>query len=151
MRSGSRRAAVALAVAAAGLIAAGAGLWTGGSREADTVVHVGIVPARALATDAAERTQHGEGLDSGAQHVLVSVADLATGQHVAGANVVATVRDPRGGVQEKPLVPGSVGGIPDYSGLFDFDWSGPYRVRISVDAGRRTPVQSEFQVRHAVR
>jgi hypothetical protein len=43
------------------------------------------------------------------------------------------------------------GGLPDYSELFEFRWSGDYSIRIIVTPrGGAKPIETRFVVHHAV-
>ena len=118
----------------------------------DVVVNIGVVSARALADDPAERASHGDALLGSAQHVVVSLAD-ATGRKSAPAAAVAVrVVDPKGRIEERQLVAGAPYGVPDYSGLFRFGWSGPYRLEVRVvPEGSKPPVVADFTWTHHVR
>jgi hypothetical protein len=113
------------------------------------VVNLGIVPATKLEPFSAEKG-HGANLPGGSQHLLVSVSDAKSGVHVADAKVTVEVTDPKGAVQKKELVLGRTAGIPDYSEIFIFGWSGKYRVRVTIEPRQGKPIRADFVWTHTV-
>lgn len=117
----------------------------------DTLINIGVVPARALAANGAERDIHGTALDgSGQQHVVVSMADAATGLPVPAAEVVLRVQDPKGRVEQRQLVPAKQNGVPDYSGVFRFGWSGTYHLQVRVALPPAPERVAEFEWTHTI-
>lgn len=115
------------------------------------VVNVGVVPASKAAKFPSETEKHGATYTSAAQHVLVSLSDAKTGGHIADARVTLELRGPKGKSQKKLLVAGSTAGIPDYSEIFDFGWSGPYRIRVTIERqGGKRPVTADLKWQHVV-
>lgn len=115
------------------------------------VINIGVVPASKAAKFPSETEKHGATYTSGAQHILVSLSDAKTGGHIADARVTLDLRDPKGKSQKKLLVAGSTAGIPDYSEIFDFGWSGQYRIRVTIErqSGKR-PVTANLKWQHVV-
>jgi hypothetical protein len=65
--------------------------------------------------------------------------------------VVVEVIDPKGHAEKKPLLRTSAAGMPDYSELFVFGWSGSYVVRVSVAQRKDAkPVKASFSVHHVL-
>jgi hypothetical protein len=50
-------------------------------------------------------------------------------------------------VQRRTLEHGAPGGMPDYSGLFRFGWSGDYRMKVDVSRAGEPPVAAVFRWR----
>jgi len=55
-----------------------------------------------------------------------------------------------GRVETKPLLHTQAAGLPDYSELFVFGWSGEYKIRIIVKRPGVAPIETQFVVHHAV-
>ena len=108
------------------------------------VINVGVVPTgQLLRTDAYERSSHRTAAANATHHVVVSVADAASGRPVGDATVAVELVDPKGGRQTRTLIRGDAGGIPDYSELFRFGWSGTYQVWVKVERGPdKAPVRT---------
>lgn len=108
------------------------------------VISIGVVPTeQLLRTDAYERSSHRTAAASATHHVVVSVAEAASGGPVGDATVAVELVDPKGGRQLKRLIRGDAGGVPDYSELFRFGWSGTYQLRVKVERGPdKAPVQT---------
>jgi hypothetical protein len=65
--------------------------------------------------------------------------------------VVVEVTDPHGHVDRKPLLHTQAGGLPDYSELFEFRWSGEYSIRVIITPRPDAkPIETRFTVKHAV-
>ena len=61
------------------------------------------------------------------------------------------VRNPKGVVQKKALMPMVTAGYPDYSEVFDFPWSGKYQLRVLIQRkGGGRPVETTFTVNHVI-
>ena len=102
---------------------------------ADVTIRFGIVKALEAEHVDAQHGVHKGGHGSGMEHLVVSLADSATGAHIAGANVLVEVRDPKGRVQSKALQGMITAGYPDYSEVFDFGWTGRYTIRMNPSFG----------------
>lgn len=110
-------------------------------------INIGVVPAaQLLRVDAYERSMHPRAADA-THHVVVSVADARTGAPVGDARVTLELVDPHGGIQRQALERGAPGGVPDYSGLVRFGWSGDYKLKVNVVRAGTTPVNSVFNWR----
>jgi len=96
------------------------------------IVNIGVVPMGQALGFTGEATEHGKGQPSGGQHLVVSLSDVKQGAHIADAQVIVELKGPRGNVEKKTLVPASTGGMPDYSEIFRFGYSGKYAIRVSV-------------------
>jgi hypothetical protein len=115
------------------------------------VVNFGIMSSeRALRADG-HRDAHPLHPPSGSQHLLITLDEEKGGKRVGDAEVVIEVTDPRGHVEKKPLLHTQAGGLPDYSELFVFAWSGEYAVRVIITprSGAK-PVEVGFSVHHQV-
>ena len=109
------------------------------------VINVGVVSASQLMrNDAYERSMHRDAAANATHHVVVGVADAKSGAPIGDAQVTLELVDPRGGTQRRTLDRGDAGGIPDYSGLFRFGWSGTYKLRVNVVRAGAAPVNSTF-------
>lgn len=118
---------------------------------ADVTIRFGIVKALEAEHVDAQHGVHKGGHGSGMEHLVVSLADSATGAHIAGANVLVEVRDPKGRVQSKTLQGMITAGYPDYSEVFDFGWTGRYTIRMTVlRKGAARPVKASFSLEHVI-
>ena len=114
-------------------------------------VRFGLVTALEAEHVDAQHGTHKGGHGSGMEHLVVSLADAATGSRIAGARVEVEVRDPRGRVQRKSLQAMITAGVPDYSEVFEFGWSGRYTIRMSIlRQGFSRPVRASFTHNHAI-
>ena len=140
---------------AAAMIIAGFGGSTALAQEAQTaggfVVNFGIVPAEVALRDSGHRDAHPKHAPPGWQHLLITLDKADSHARVSDAEVIVAVTDPHGRTEQKPMLHTHGGGMPDYSELFRFDWSGTYRIRASISpaAGAR-PVDVTFTVHHAI-
>lgn len=115
------------------------------------VVNLGVVPVPEAMTFPSEAEKHNAAQPSGAQHVLVSLSDAKTGKHISDAKVTLELTDPKGRSQKKLLVAGSTAGFPDYSEIFQFGWSGQYRIRVTIERpGGKRPVRTDFKWTHII-
>lgn len=118
---------------------------------AGMVINIGVVPASKAAAFPLEAEKHKATHPDGAQHVLVSLSDAKTGDHIGNARVTLDLRDPKGKSQKKLLVVGSTAGIPDYSEIFNFGWSGQYRIRVTIERqDAKRPVTADLKWQHAI-
>jgi hypothetical protein len=118
---------------------------------ADVTIRLGIVTALAAEHVDAQHGVHRGGHGSGMEHLVVSLANSATGAHIAGADVVVEVRDPKGKVQSKSLQGMITAGYPDYSEVFDFGWTGRYTIRMTIlRKGAARPVKASFSHDHVI-
>ena len=140
------------------LIAAGLlGLGLAGSAASQSttvggiVVNFGIVPAEVALRVDGHRDSHPTNPPAGSQHLLVTLDDANSGKRIGDAEVAIEVKDPHGRVDTKPLLHTQGGGLPDYSELFEFRWSGDYEVRVLITTkpGAK-PIEARFTVHHAV-
>lgn len=143
--------ASAAALAAAALLAAAPAAAQQRKTVEGVVINIGIV--NALEAEHAD-TQHGVhtgGHGPGMQHIVVSLADAKSGARVADAEVGIELKDPKGKVQKKVLLPMTTAGVPDYSEVFAFGWSGKYDLRVTWTAkGAAKPVSARFTVNHFI-
>lgn len=115
------------------------------------VINIGIVNALMAEHVDSQHGVHQGGHGSGAEHIVVSLADAKSGARIAGANVAIEVKDPKGKIQRKPLMAMTTAGVPDYSEVFDFGWSGKYSLRVTVTPkGAAKPVKTRFTVNHYI-
>ena len=112
-------------------------------------INLGLMSAEQAVHAEGHRDAHPDKFPSGSEHVLITLADEKTGRRIGDALVVVELVDPKGGVAVKPLLRTSAAGMPDYSELFVFGWSGKYRVRVSVTpANGAKPVKTTFTIDH---
>src|SRR5262245_51672675 len=96
------------------------------------LVNFGIMTAAQALSAEGHRDAHPLHPPSGSQHLLVTLDDVKTDKRVGDAEVLIEVTDPRGHVEKKPLLHTQGGGLPDYSELFVFPWSGDYAIRVLI-------------------
>jgi len=115
------------------------------------VIEFGIMPADKAVHAVGHSEAHPQKFPSGSQHLLITLARENTGQRIGDTDVVVEVVDPKGKLVKKTLLHTSAGGMPDYSELFVFGWSGTYAVRVNVMpwAGAK-PVKTSFTVHHQI-
>ena len=115
------------------------------------VIELGVTPAEKAVHALGHAQAHPQKFPSGSQHLLITVAEQKSGRRLADADVVVEVVDPKGKAATKTLIHTSAGGMPDYSELFVFDWSGTYSVRVNITpwAGAK-PVKTSFTVHHQI-
>ena len=115
------------------------------------VINIGIVSAIEAEHVDAQHGAHKGGHGSGTQHIVVSLTEQKGGARIGDAQVSIEVKNPRGVVQKKPLMPMVTAGFPDYSEVFDFGWSGKYLVRVLIKRpGAAKPVEAAFTVNHVI-
>ena len=114
-------------------------------------VNIGVVPAAQAAVLAGERAAHAGQYSSGAQHLVVSLSDAKTGTRLADSQVTVEIKDPKGKTERKTLIPAATAGAPDYSEVFRFNWSGTYRIRVSVTPkGGNKALVATFKWTHVI-
>ena len=115
------------------------------------VINLGVMSAERAVHAEGHRDMHPDKFPSGSQHVLITLADEKTGRHIGDAEVQVEVRDPKGARVAKPLLHTSAAGMPDYSELFVFGWSGTYTVNVNVTPikGGKT-MKTSFSVNHSI-
>ena len=131
------------------------GLGTAAAQQTQTVdgidVNLGIVPAEVALRAEGHRDAHPTNPPPGSQHLLVTLDDAKTHQRIGDAEVAIEVTDPHGHVVKKPLLHTQAGGLPDYSELFEFGWSGSYSIHVLVTPRPdRKPVEARFTVNHRI-
>ena len=115
------------------------------------VVNIGIVHALDAEHVDAQHGVHKGGHGSGAQHVVLSLADEKSGARIADAEVAVELQDPNGRRQRKPMMAMITSGYPDYSEVFNFGWSGRYIVHVSITRkGMGKPVRTAFTVNRSL-
>jgi len=114
------------------------------------VVNIGIMSSIDAEHTDAQHGVHKGGHGSGTQHILVSLAEEKGGARVGDAQVSIEVKNPKGVVQKKALMPMVTAGYPDYSEVFDFPWSGKYQLRVLIQRKGGKPVDATFTVTHAI-
>ena len=115
------------------------------------VVNIGIVNAIEAEHSDAQHGTHKGSHGPGQQHILVSLAEEKGGARVGDAQVSIEIKNPKGVVQKKALMPMVTSGYPDYSEVFEFAWSGKYQLRVLIQrkAGAK-PTEATFTVNHAI-
>ena len=115
------------------------------------VVNIGIVNAIDAEHSDAQHGVHKGSHGSGQQHILVSLAEQKGGARVGDAQVSIELKNPKGVVQKKALMPMMTSGYPDYSEVFDFAWSGKYQLHVLIQRkGAARPIDATFTVNHAI-
>jgi hypothetical protein len=117
---------------------------------AGMTVNLGIMPAAVALRADGHRDAHPANPPSGSQHLLITLDDEKSRARIADAEVSVEVTDPRGRVETKPLLHTKGGGLPDYSELFIFGWSGEYKVRVVIERPGAAAIETRFTVHHAV-
>ena len=127
--------------------------WTQEKTVDGLVINLGLMPAQKAMQVGGHREAHEHAFtnSTGAEHLLVVVANAKTGERLGDARVVVEVRDPKGKTERKALLRTQAAGLPDYSEIFQFGWSGKYTVRVSVTPkpGAK-PVEARFTVDHSI-
>jgi hypothetical protein len=100
------------------------------------------IPKQALGFPT-ESASHAKEPTSGSKHLVVSISDAKTSKHIDNAKVSAEIRDPKGSIVQK-LVLNETAGMPDYSEVFVFGYSGSYRIRIQIERPGQKSVRAEF-------
>ena len=116
---------------------------------AGLTVNLGLMPAAMALRADGHRDAHPTSPPSGSQHVLITLDEEKGRARIADAEVSVEVTDPHGRVETKPLLHTQGGGLPDYSELFVFGWSGEYKVRVIVKRPGAAPIETRFVVHHA--
>jgi hypothetical protein len=115
------------------------------------VINFGLVSAERAVHAEGHRDMHPDKFPSGSQHVLITLADGKTGRPIGDADVQVEVRDPKGSRVAKPLLHTSAGGMPDYSELFVFGWSGAYTLDVTVTPAKAAKrLKTSFIVHHSL-
>jgi hypothetical protein len=115
------------------------------------VVNLGIVPAEVALRADGHRDAHPTNPPPGSQHLLVTLDEAKTHQRIGDAEVTIEVTDPRGHVVKKPLLHTQAAGLPDYSELFEFGWSGNYSIHVLItQRADGKPLEARFTVHHQV-
>jgi hypothetical protein len=115
------------------------------------VINFGLMSAEKAIHAQGHREAHPAEFPSGSQHIVVTLADEKTGRRVADARVEVELIDPKGRRAMKPLLRTSAAGMPDYSELFVFGWSGTYSVRVNVTPAKSAkPLKTSFTVHHSL-
>ena len=113
------------------------------------VINFGLMSAEQAVHAEGHRDAHPDKFPSGSQHVLITVADEKSGRRIADAQVMVELVDPKGKAVSKPLLHTSAAGMPDYSELFVFGWSGSYTLRVNIAPGNGAQsVKTSFIVHH---
>ncbi|HZQ61155.1 MAG TPA: hypothetical protein VFC24_07395 [Casimicrobiaceae bacterium] len=115
------------------------------------VVNFGVMPAEVAVHAEGHAEAHPAHPPAGAQHLLITLDDAKSHERIGDANVTIELKDPRGKLEKKPLLHTHGGGLPDYSELYVFSWSGDYDVRVVIvrQPGAK-PVETHFTVHHRV-
>jgi hypothetical protein len=115
------------------------------------VVNFGVTSADAALRADGHRDAHPQHPPSGSQHLLITLDDEQSRARIGDAEVSIEVTDPHGRVETKPLLHTQGGGLPDYSELFTFGWSGEYKIRVTITPrpGAK-PIEARFTVHHSI-
>ena len=113
------------------------------------LVNFGLMSAEQAIHAQGHRDAHPEKFPSGSQHILITLTDEKTAKRIGDADVVLEVIDPKGKAERKSLLRTSAAGMPDYSELFVFGWSGAYSVRVTATRpGGAKPLKTTFTIHH---
>ena len=116
---------------------------------AGVTINLGLMPAAVALRADGHRDAHPTNPPSGSQHLLVTLDDETSRSRIGDAQVLVEVTDPRGHMEKKPLLRTQAGGLPDYSELFTFGWSGEYKIHVIVTLRPgASPIETRFTVRH---
>ena len=74
----------------------------------------------------------------------------ATGKRVTDPEVTVEVTDPKGRVEKKPMLHTQGDGLPDYSELYRFGWSGEYSIRVIIVRPGAKPIETLLKIHHAI-
>jgi hypothetical protein len=119
--------------------------------EGGLIVNFGLMTAEMALRADGHRDAHPLHPPSGSQHVLVTLDEEKSGKRIGDAEVVVEVTDPHGRVSKKPLLHTQGGGLPDYSELFEFGWSGDYVIRVIITPRSGVkPIETRFTVHHKI-
>jgi hypothetical protein len=115
------------------------------------IVNLGVMSAEAALHADGHRDAHPLHPPSGSQHLLITLDDEKTRARIGDAEVSIEVTDPHGHVDTKPLLHTQASGLPDYSELFTFGWSGEYKIRVIISPrpGAK-PIEARFTVHHSI-
>lgn len=117
------------------------------------IINLGLMTAaKAMQVDGhREAHAHAFTNSSAAEHLLVTIEDVKTKQRIGDARVVVEVTDPKGKVESRPLLRTQSAGLPDYSEIFQFGWSGKYEIRVMVTPKPNAkPIEARFSVDHSI-
>lgn len=118
---------------------------------ADVMVRYGLVTASDAEHVDAQHGSHMGGHGSGMEHLVVSLARAGNGTRIGGAHVIVRVRDPKGHVEVKALQPMITSGVPDYSEVFSFGWTGRYVIEMTIRLqGAVEPLKASFVYQHVI-
>jgi len=116
------------------------------------VINLGLMTAaKAMQVDGhREAHEHAFTSSISAEHLLVTISDAKTGQRIGDAEVLVEVKDPKGKVERHPLLKTQSAGLPDYSEIFQFGWTGNYAIRVIVTPkpGAKA-IETRFTVGHS--
>jgi hypothetical protein len=119
--------------------------------EGGLVVNFGLMTAEMALRADGHRDAHPLHPPPGSQHLLITLDEEKSGRRIGDAEVVVEVTDPRGRVDKKPLLHTQSGGLPDYSELFEFRWSGDYSIRVTITPRPGVkPIETRFTVHHKI-
>jgi hypothetical protein len=139
------------AIAALFVLAAGA-VYAQQAKTVDgVVINLGIMPAARAVHAQGHGEAHPATFPSGSQHVLITLADAKSRRAIGDADVLVEIVDPNGKAESKRLLHTSAAGIPDYSELFVFGWSGAYSVRVTAKRPSESKLlKTTFTIHHAI-
>jgi hypothetical protein len=114
------------------------------------VINMGIINAIMAEHADSQHGTHKGGHGAGMEHVVVVLAAEKGGARIGDADVTVEVKNPRGTLQKKALMPMLTAGYPDYSEVFDFGWSGHYTMTVLVKRkGAPGLVEARFDLNRA--
>jgi len=147
----ARRACIMAIALSAMALACGPAIAQQSKTVSGMVINFGIMTADQALRAEGHRDAHPAHPPPGSQHLLITLDDAKTGKRIGDAEVAIEVTDPRRHVEKKPLLHTQGGGLPDYSELFVFGWSGEYSIRVIITPkpGAK-PVEALFTVHHQV-
>ena len=126
--------------------------WAQEKTVGGVVINLGLMTAaKAMQVDGhREAHEHAFTSSISAEHLLVTLSDAKTGERIGDAAVLVEVEDPKGKVERRPLLRTHSAGLPDYSEIFQFGWTGNYAIRVIVTPkpGAK-PIDARFTVSHS--
>jgi hypothetical protein len=126
--------------------------WAQEKTVGGVVINLGLMTAaKAMKVDGhREAHEHAFTGASSAEHLLVTISDAKTGRRISDAEVLVEVEDPKGKIERHPLLRTQSAGLPDYSEIFQFGWTGNYAIRVIVTPkpGAKA-IETRFTVGHS--
>jgi hypothetical protein len=114
------------------------------------IVNLGLLSAEEALRADGHRDAHPTNPPSGSQHLLITLDDQKSRARIGNAEVDVEVTDPKGRLERKRLLHTQAAGLPDYSDLFVFGWTGEYSIRVIITVPGAKSIETRFTVHHKV-